>query len=86
MNGGLFKPIFACGEREITMEEIRSIKVKANNLNEMISMIKKGLPAETVVTLSIALDMNIKATAELTNISESIVARRRRKKRLIKGG
>ena len=62
------------------MEEIRSIKVKTNNLNEMISMIKKGLPAETVVTLSTSLDMSIKATAELTNIAESTLARRRREK------
>ena len=67
------------------MEEIRSIKVKTNNLNEMISMIKKGLPAETVVTLSTSLDMSIKATAELTNIAESTLARRRREKRQIKG-
>jgi putative toxin-antitoxin system antitoxin component (TIGR02293 family) len=62
------------------MEKIRRIKFKTNNLNEMISMIKKGLPAETVVTLSTSLDMSIKATAELTNIAESTLARRRREK------
>lgn len=46
----------------------------------MIGMIKDGLPAETVVTLSASLDMSIKATAALTDISESTLARRRRKK------
>ena len=75
-----FAQLLAVEKREITMEEIRSIKVKTNNLNEMISMIKKGLPAETVVTLSTSLDMSIKATAELTNIAESTLARRRREK------
>ena len=72
--------------RQFTMEEIRSIKVKTSNLNEMITMIKKGLPAETVVTLSTALDMSIKATAELTHIAESTLARRRREKGKLRAG
>ena len=81
-----FAQLLPVEKREITMEEIRSIKVKTNNLNEMISMIKKGLPAETVVTLSTSLDMSIKATAELTNIAESTLARRRREKGKLRGG
>ena len=81
-----FAQLLPVEKREITMEEIRSIKVKTNNLNEMISMIKKGLPAETVVTLSTSLDMSIKATAELTDIAESTLARRRREKGKLRAG
>ena len=81
-----FAQLLLVEKREITMEEFRSIKIKTNNLNEMISMIKKGLPAETVVTLSNSLDMSIKATAELTDIAESTLARRRREKGKLRAG
>lgn len=66
------------------MEEIRSINFKTKNVNEMIEKIKDGLPAETVVTLSASLDMSIKSIAELTDIAESTLARRRRTKGKLK--
>jgi putative toxin-antitoxin system antitoxin component (TIGR02293 family) len=66
------------------MEEIRSINFKTKNVNEMIEKIKNGLPAEMVVTLSTSLDMSIKSIAELTDIAESTLARRRRKKGKLK--
>lgn len=66
------------------MEEIRSINFKTKNLNDMIKKIKEGLPAETVVTLSTSLDMPIKAIAEIADIAESTLARRRKKKGRLK--
>lgn len=64
------------------MEEIRSIHFTADNLNEMIEKIKKGLPTETVVRLSNSLDMPLKAIADIAAISQSTLSRRKRKGRL----
>jgi hypothetical protein len=42
----------------------------------MIKIIKEGLPAETVVTLSTSLKMPLKAIAEITDIAASTLVRR----------
>jgi len=66
------------------MQEIRSINLKTKNLNDMIEKIKEGLPAETAVALSASLDMPLKAIAQIADISESTLARRRKKKGRLK--
>ncbi len=66
------------------MQEIRSINFKTKNLNDMIKKIKEGLPAETVVTLSTSLDLPLKAIAQIADIAESTLARRRKKNTKLK--
>jgi putative toxin-antitoxin system antitoxin component (TIGR02293 family) len=66
------------------MQEIRSINLKTKNLNDMIEKIKKGLPAEAAVALSASLDLPLKTVAQIADISESTLARRRKKKARLK--
>jgi putative toxin-antitoxin system antitoxin component (TIGR02293 family) len=66
------------------MQEIRSINFKTKNLNDMIEKIKQGLPAETAVKLSASLDLPLKAIAQIADIAESTLARRRKKKGKLK--
>ena len=66
------------------MQEIRSINLKTKNLNDMIEKIKEGLPAEAAVALSASLDLPLKAIAKIADISESTLARRRKKKGRLK--
>lgn len=66
------------------MQEIRSINIKTKNLNDMIAKIKAGLPAETVDTLSASLDLPLKTIAQIVDIAESTLARRRKKKGKLK--